>query len=513
MGVIQTKLMLKRRARAEKRINFASFYGGIRTDVVASILPIKYAVKTYNFCFKNGALTTGLGVSPLTLLSYRTKQFEPVKWKFSYSPERLYLFRAFNGITGGVGDRLMAFHNGGNTGTGTGKLVWAMINTNIGQFMAIPKLGLFEAPVCAVNYTDEAHGDSFIFASPMDGLKLWSPRQNNPLSISSAPLVTSMCVHYERVFATVWEKGNHIWFSEALDPTKWDATAGDAGYIVLNDKLSGGANKIISFNNYLYVIRDYGITRITAFASQESFSTQHIYSSANLIRANTVCRCGDLVYFMQTDGLYAFDGVNVKKIVTGFEGLLLGQNLANARATFYKGKYCIILNSSLCSSVKEGYNNTLICYDVKTGEYDIMCGIFFKDILGVISDEVERLVAITNTGEEGAKSEVVQIDESGQVNGTPTMKYWESAFTDLGYSDYEKCITRLSVQTKYNCKVVLETEKESKEILFKGSEAVQSKSVNLRGVMFKIKFIAETALCEISHPEITFNLGKPNVCD
>lgn len=513
MGIIQSKLMSKRRARAEKRIDFASFYGGIRTDVVASILPIKYATKTYNFCFKNGALTTGLGISPLTFLSYKTKKAEEVKWKFSYEPERLYLFRAYNGVTGGVGDRLIAYHNGGNTGTGSGKLVWAMTNTNIGQYMTIPKLGLYEAPMCSVNYTDTEHGDAFIFGSSMDGLKLWSPRQNNPTSISSAPLVTSLCVHFERVFATVWEKGNHIWFSEALEPTKWDATADDAGYIVLNDKLSGGANKIISFNNYLYVIRDYGITRITAFASQDSFSVQHIYSSSNLIRENTLCRCGDLIYFLQTDGLYAFDGVNVKKIETGFEGLILGQNLKNARATFYKGKYCIILNSTLSDEVKDDYNNTLICYDIKSGEYDIMCGIFFRDILGVISGEVERLVAIINTGEEGAKSQIVQVDESGQVGGVATKKYWESAFTDLGYSDYEKCITRLSLQTKYDCKVILETEKESKEIVFKGGDVVQSKSVNLRGVMFKVKFVAETVECEISHPEITFNLGKPNVCD
>ena len=513
MGIIQSKLMSKRRARADKRIDFASFYGGIRTDVVASILPIKYATKTYNFRFKNGALTTGLGISPLTFPSYKTKQNVEVRWKFAYEPERLYLFRACNGVTGGIGDRLIVYHNGGEE-AGAGKLVWAMINTNIGQYMTIPKLNLFQAPVCSINYTDETHGDSFIFASTMDCLKLWSPKQNNSIDISSAPSATSLCVHFERVFATVWIKGNYIWFSETLDPTKWNAEAGDdAGYMVLNDKLSGGANKIVSFNNYLYVFRDYGITRITAFASQESFSIQHIYSSSNLIRANTICMCGDLIYFMQTDGLYAFDGVNVRKIETGFEELLIGQNQTNARATFYKGKYCIILNSTLSDTVKDGYNNTLICYDIKSGEYDIMCGIFFRDILGVISGEVERLVAIIHTGAEGAKSQVVQVDESGQVGGVATKKYWESAFTDLGYSDYEKCITRLSLQTKYDCKVILETEKESKEIVFKGGNVVQSKSVNLRGVMFKVKFVAETTECEISHPEITFNLGKPNVCD
>lgn len=510
MGVMLSKLMQKRRARAEKRISFASFYGGIRTDVVASILPIKYATKTYNFCFKNGALTTGLGISTLTFPSYKTKENVEAKWKFTYPPERLYLFRAYNGITGGVGDRLIAYHNG--DGTGTGKLAWAMINTNVGQFMTIPKINLYEAPRSAVNYTDATYGDSFIFGSTMDFVKLWAPSKNVPVAIDNAPLMTSMCVHYERVFATVWKKGNYVWFSEALDPTKWDEEADDAGYIMLNDKLCGGANKIISFNNYLYVFRDYGITRITAFASQENFSVQNIYSSANLIRANTVCICGDLVYFMQTDGFYAFDGVNVKKIDMGFEGLLLNQNQSNAMATFYKGKYCIVLNSTL-SENKEGYNNTLLCYDIKTGEYDILTSVFFKDVLGIISEDVERLIVIINKGGEEDKNKIVQIDNSGQIEGTPTTKYWESAFTDLGYSDYEKCITRLSLQTKYDCQVVLETEKENKTILFKGKQTVQSKSVNLRGVMFKVKFISNSAECEISHPEITFNLGKPNVCD
>ncbi|MGN1227696.1 MAG: hypothetical protein ACI4TX_03540, partial [Christensenellales bacterium] len=58
--------------------------------------------------------------------------------------------------------------------------------------------------------------------------------------------------------------------------------------------------------------------------------------------------------------------------------------------------------------------------------------------------------------------------------------------------------------------VIIETEKEKQEIKFKGSNKVQSKKINVAGVMVKFTFVSNDVECEISHPTIEFNLGKPN---
>lgn len=503
MAIIQTKGIVKRSKRAKTEIEFASFYGGIRNDVVESVLPVKYANKMCNFCIKNGALTTGLGISTLSLPSYSDSTVDmETLWYFDWTPHRLYLFRAYNNVRNGVGDRLFVYSS-------AGKLSWTMINSTIGQYMTLPDLTLNEAPEDAINYTLVGGEDVLLFGSSTDTLTIWGPHNNLPTAITDAPKITSLCSHYERMFATVADNYTAIWFSDDLDPTNWSVNSEAGGYINLADKLYGGANKIISFNNYLYVIRDYGITRISAYASQESFSVQHIYASSNLIYADTACVCGDVIYFMATDGFYAFDGVNVVKVNVGFEKMLINLNQSKSRATFYKNKYCIILNTDL-SEQKDDYLNTLITYDITSGEYDILSGYYFQDILGVISDEVERLVVIVYNENATMINEVMQVDESGQVFGLPTKKTWESAFTDLGYSNYEKCLTRISLQTKTDCTVTVETEKETVCLAFSGSSKVQSKKINISGVMVKLKFECNQSECEISHPIIEFSLGKPN---
>ena len=130
--------------------------------------------------------------------------------------------------------------------------------------------------------------------------------------------------------------------------------------------------------------------------------------------------------------------------------------IANARVTFYKNKYCIILNTSL-TTINSGYLNTLITYDVVSKEYDILSGYKFVDVLGLVSENLEKLVAILN---DGNSNKIVQIEETGKVQNNATSKLWQSAYTDLGYPNYEKAISRISLQTRTDCSVDIETDKD-----------------------------------------------------
>ena len=499
--MIVNNVLKNHRKRVKSALEFASFYGGIRTDVTSTILPLKYAVKMQNFSIKNGALTTGLGVQKLKLPAYDTGEDIITNWQFNSTPLRFYVSRDFNRVTNGTGDKLIVYNS-------EGKMAYSLIKSSIGMFVTIPNLELTSPPKSAINFTLTNGQDVLIFGNVEDKIKMWHLSTNNIETISDSLDVTSLCTHYERVFATVGGKRTAIWFSDELDPTNWNNSLNEGGYIELADKMYGGANKIISFNNFLYVFRDYGITRISAYASQTNFSVAQIYSSSSLIYANTVCACGGAIYFMKSDGLYSFDGVNVTKVNLGFENLIDRDTLSNSKVTFYKNKYCIILNTTL-NQIKSGYLNTLITFDISKKEYDILSGYSFVDILGLISENFEKMVAIIYDRTLG-KHFIVQVEENGKVLDYVTPKIWESAYTDLGYPNYEKAISRISLQTKTACTVKIETEKDVFTLNFSGSDKTESRKVCISGTMFKITFISNEAECEISHPSIEFSLGKPN---
>ena len=54
------------------RVKLSDFSKGINTTVTENILPLNYAVNTYNFDFNSGALTEGLGLKELEIKNEST---------------------------------------------------------------------------------------------------------------------------------------------------------------------------------------------------------------------------------------------------------------------------------------------------------------------------------------------------------------------------------------------------------------------------------------------------------
>ena len=67
---------------------------------------------------------------------------------------------------------------------------------------------------------------------------------------------TSMDIHYERLFVTTTNEKSKVLFSDDLDPTLWSIDLSEAGFIEMVDE-RGALNRVISFNDYLYIFRDY----------------------------------------------------------------------------------------------------------------------------------------------------------------------------------------------------------------------------------------------------------------
>lgn len=121
--------------------------------------------------------------------------------------------------------------------------------------------------VDAVNYNYKSN-DVLLLSSAFDGLYLI--KDNMALVCDKAPKFTSVAVHNERVFGTVSGVNNQVWFSDDFDPANWNVSLTEAGYINFADDL-GQAIKAVSFQGYLFVFREYGIMRLTAYGDQSDF--------------------------------------------------------------------------------------------------------------------------------------------------------------------------------------------------------------------------------------------------
>ncbi len=471
-------------------VDFSDFLNGINTQYDDSIMPIRYALECSNFSTDKGVLKTGLGLKKLVLpISIDDPEggVEMVEDFEDAEPLKVMHFRFWEPNANEQQNRILIYLS-------DGRIIWRRMYDNFNLYIVLPNLTFTSVPNL-LNYRLNDDKDIGIFMSKTDHLKVWGPKFSI-MEIEDAPLMTSMCLHFERLFATVEGKNTSIWFSDSMDPTNWNVSSTEAGYFHLYDTL-GGANKIISFNNYLYIFRDFGITKVTAYAEQSSFTVSNIYTSSNVIFADTACICGDNVFFLASDGLYGFDGAGVKKLNLNFEGIFDGVDNSKAQSEFHKNCYYLLCNTKYSSD--EDYLGTLLELNVETGALSLLTGYKFVSMTAIRNDLVEKLIVIIRNNQENI---LTQLTHDGLVLGEATTKKWKSAMTDLGEPNKIKTIKSISLISEYDCTVELETENKKISLNIKGNPLPQRRALNLTGSLISVGFITKGQNAKISHPEM-----------
>lgn len=316
-----------------------------------------------------------------------------------------------------------------------------------------------------------------------------------------------MCVHYERLFATVDGEKNAVWFSQDLDPTNWAIDGTGAGFIEMLDE-RGCLNKVISFLDYVYIFRDYGITRLTAYADESEFSVAHLFSSSGKIYSETVSVCGDIVMMLTDNGIYSFNGISTNRLDINIDNLLKGIDNSNAKACFYNGKYFLALklkydDAPILEEDREGgcVNNSLLVIDIETGGFTLTRGIDVSYLCPVLTSEQSKLIFCLR-GSQSTK--LAELSESGKYFDLNFPKAWYSPMNDLGYPNKVKLIKDIYITTEYDCKVDVRTDKVTKSYLVKAGE--NRLRVNLRANTLAIDFHSDNDLAHISPPKVYLGL-------
>lgn len=327
--------------------------------------------------------------------------------------------------------------------------------------------------------------DAIILASE-DMMKIWKTGYS-PYTISGAPVITSMCMNEGVLFCTIQDPAFKIWYATDLDAENVGNISYNSGYISLDNDL-GYARKVVVFNESVYVIRDYGISKINYV--KKDISISQVFSSNTKIYANTVCACGNSILFMTKDGLYVFNGIKVSKSKIEFLNNLPVENDGAISASLGE-KYYLALKMDFCDNKqilceKENcVNNVLIVIDTNDFSCEIIRGVDIKSLLPIKTEMFEKMLVVFNTVNNNKLGQVVDKSICFDLNFP---KYWESEniTTDLR----TKLFTKLSIQSDKDVKITLVCDGEETSFLTYNS-GVNEFSFKLCCKELKIKISSE----------------------
>ncbi|MDR1093959.1 MAG: hypothetical protein LBL66_07410 [Clostridiales bacterium] len=485
MSVFYRK-QLKIPVKPLRSVRLTDFSRGMSRKKDENILPLSYAALAYNYAAGDGALKDGLGFSGF---SHGGRAMAGIEGE---TVLRVWHYRKYDWNANRPDDRLVAYAESGK--------LYARPLLRDGDFAEIG--ARFSAPPNALNY--RLYGeDVILFCSASENMAVWDG-VNAPRVIADSPRITSMDIHAERLFATVDGDKRQIWFSEDLDPTNWDLSPDNAGFIEMADE-RGALLRAVGFLDYVYVFREYGISRIAGTGAQEEFSAAQLFVSSGRIRPDTIAVCGDCILFMADDGLFAFNGLHAERVLDHMRPMLATIANGSAAAAYHNSKYYLACRLNYgdgrevgCETQAGFINNTVLELDLSSMCCNLSRGVDARHFCAVRTEGSASLCACTD-------GKLALAEYSGAAFGQPLEKLWRAPETDFG-TDRVKVLKAIALQTDAPLVVTVESEEGVKSVCFSGARGVQRARVNLKGRVIKAAFKSETCGVRVTSPILYFDL-------
>ncbi len=466
-----------------KKFQLFDFSKGVNGSATESLLSPSIAKKSFNFCLNNGGLTDGVGVEQFSI-KIGENLISPTLPN-GVIPLKLFFYKRYDYVNENADDRLLAYCD-------NGKVYQCFLYKNQGEMEEI--IGLeFSGEPNGVCY--KYNGDDVIILSFSDQFKLFDGE--SVLVVEGVPEITSMCVHGERLFVTTGGEQTSLWFSDDFNPTDWFVSLSQAGFIDFQDG-RGRLLKAISFNDYVYLFRSYGISRVYAYGEQANFSTAGLFLGSGRIFDKAIISCGDKIIYLAEDGFYAFDGYNSVRILSGLDKFLKGVDNSDAQGKFYNGNLFVNLNVKISGKTEK----TLLVYNLVSGSYYLAKGLNLHSIEPCLGNSFSRMLALCEGGEK-----IGQLNSTSKVFGRSLKKVWQSNFSDFSIPQF-KNLVKASVYTTKKAKFKFISEIDQREIELKGSPNLQVFTIGLKGKNFMVEISSKEPNLEISKLTLNFSYFK-----
>lgn len=434
-------------------------FKGLANSLDESVLNPEYAKSCANFAFDKGALTSGIGIENASgFYAFPSiDRHDYPTFAAGKKVKKVFLYRRITS-NGNNGDRIVARLSDGT-----------FFYTNVygeDSWHQVPSL-VMAGDVDAVNYNYKGN-DVLLLSSSFDGLYL--VKDDTALVCSKAPKFTSIAVHNERVFGTVNGVNNQVWFSDDFDPANWNVSLTEAGYINFCDDL-GQALKVVSFAGYLFVFREYGIMRLTAYGDQSDFVLKKMFTDTGRIYKDTIALCGDSIIFLAEDGLYAFNGYDAVKIGKELPQLF---NKNGACAGYLDGEYF------LACAIKGDNGNavdSLVRYDVQTKSISLLSNVKINCVCPV---KVHNGSCVVFSFDGDYANRLGQAATNGKVFSQATKKSYKSPENIL-VTPYVKAVRCVSLVSQYPLTLKLVADGKKYEFKVKGSDKMQTIAIEKSG--------------------------------
>lgn len=348
--------------------------------------------------------------------------------------------------------------------------------------------------------------DVICFCTPTEGIVVWDC-DAEPYKVEDVPEFKSICLHNSRLFVIDKKNDALIRYSSNRNPLNWSANEDEdgAGKIELNE-FRGMIEKLVSFLDNLYVFSKFGISKVSIFTSTSRYTVSNIFSSSAKIYKNTICVCGQNILFLSQDGLYIFDGYDVKKANENLSDLLKNCDQQNAKTCYFEGKVYIACNLNYLDDQTDdrcAINNSLVVFDIENNDFSVIRNIDIKDMMAINELSLSKLVLCLN---QIGSNKVWQLCSQDESEFDFYKKYQIKNIT-LGDFGLSKTLKAINLFSKYDCIVIVKTDDIEKAYKIKGKEQMQSIRINIKAKKFSITFESNFKF-DLKPPQFVFS-----VCD
>ncbi len=226
----------------------------------------------------------------------------------------------------------------------------------------------------------------------------------------------------------------------------------------------------------------YKITGTTPTTYQRVLVT----SIMGCIGDTTIANTNKGAYFLTLDGIYLYDGVNVKLVSDKVSKIFANKRLPlfNLSSIFYKNKYLLAYKSERNQNGIE--NDMLLEYDVNTNTFTLLSGVSIGEMVLAKHISVDYITFFNNNG--------VYIYNGAKFGNNLINAFWETPYSNLGVPNAIKeigdCyITCSGVGTgKIKVSCITEKKTKSKIVNLPSQEKVVRVNLNSKGRLVKFRF-------------------------
>jgi hypothetical protein len=308
-----------------------------------------------------------------------------------------------------------------------------------------------------------------------------------------------VCEHQNRIYGCRYGKNlkgefvNEIYASKLGDPTNWNVSLTEAGFIDMSDE-RGEMLGVVAFGGHVYVFRNYGVSRVTAYGDQSEFSVSHLLVSCGKICKNTIIVCGDSILFFASDGLYRFDGYTAVKISEPwFDNVETTKNWV--KGVYYNGYAYYLISIKTNLGLRRGV------FAIKPDGSDYVFSLIaqISDIAVMDGTNIYKLFAV-----ERLKLNVFEVEKGAGWNGEGIHMEWHGKETDFGVKARAKTLDKIKFFSNSTVTLTVTVDGEDNAFELVPTKGVCEVYTRLKGEKFALKFYALGVDVEISAVELEF---------